>query len=100
MIDLNVETPIPLSEAEKLRVLSRLGKGGGPVKAGTLWKWIRVGVRGVKLEWVQAGVIATTEPAIIRFLEKLTHPHLKDGTSAAAVRSHRVAANMLDRMGV
>lgn len=46
---------------------------GNSIHAGTVWRWCRKGLRGVRLEYVRCGRrIATSEEALNRFFNKLT----------------------------
>ncbi len=103
MIDLTTETPITLREARNHRLLARVGPGGKPLSVTTIERWTTRGVDGVKLDFARVGrTVTTTEAAIVRFIEQLTHPHLKDGekTPAASKKSHESAARALDQMGI
>src|SRR4051794_645222 len=71
MLDLTQEKPLPLKEAARLRCIPRR-RGGRPLHYSTLLRWIQIGVRGIRLEAVRAGgSFCTTEPALIRFFNKL-----------------------------
>lgn len=65
------ESPITLGRARKLPELTRNGK---PPSFTTLLRWVRNGVKGVKLESIRlGGSICTSRPAAIRFVEALTN---------------------------
>lgn len=75
MINLAIESPIPLSEATKHRLLTKLGRAGGPPDYVTVWRWTKHGRNGVKLETVTTPRgLCTTEPAIVRFFNRLSQP--------------------------
>ena len=65
MIDLNKEKPLSLKDACLHRMLNR-------PNISTIWRWITVGTRGVKLESVLiGGQRYTTDAAIQRFIRNL-----------------------------
>ena len=46
---------------------------GNNVHAGSVWRWCKKGVNGVRLEYVRCGRrIATSEAAMYRFFRKLS----------------------------
>lgn len=66
MITENREKLISLKDATK-RVPALDGK---VIHAGSVWRWCRRGMRGVRLEYVRCGRrIATSEEALHRFFE-------------------------------
>ncbi|MBX3396457.1 MAG: DUF1580 domain-containing protein [Phycisphaerae bacterium] len=66
MIDVNLETMIPLSKA------CRVVNPGRPVHTATIWRWIKKGVAGARLEAIRiGGVHYTSHEAIARFLKSL-----------------------------
>lgn len=69
MIDVRIESLIPLDEAAKLAP----GYHGRCASEATVRRWIRVGMRGVVLESVIAGGRrCTSRDAIQRFFTRLT----------------------------
>jgi len=83
------EELITLTEAAKR--LPRLD--GKKVSVCTLWRWCRVGMRGVFLEYVRVGrTICTTREAMLRFFSELADfdehmpPEARDDLSARLPR--------------
>jgi hypothetical protein len=70
MIDLLTERTITLVEAARL---VPPGRGGRPTHLSTLLRWIKPGVRGVRLEAVRlGGRWVTSREALQRFADRLT----------------------------
>ena len=68
MVDITSEQVLTLSECTK--VVPRLN--GKRIHPSTLWRWVRHGVRGVRLEHARVGNrIVTTKAAIARFAQRL-----------------------------
>jgi hypothetical protein len=88
------EVLITLTEAAKR--LPRLD--GKKVSVCTLWRWCRVGLRGVFLEYVRVGrTICTTREAMLRFFSRLAdldeHP-----SPDKSIKSHpRLPRHFLSR---
>lgn len=73
MIDLKSERLIRLADVPKLGWLPRR-RGGRRIHLSTLYRWEQRGLRGIRLETVQAGgTRCTTEAALIRFFESLSN---------------------------
>ena len=73
MINLLEEDPISLEKARGHRLLRM--RDGGPPTFNTITRWVKLGIRGVKLEAVvKPSGLYTTEAAILRFIEHLTMP--------------------------
>jgi hypothetical protein len=69
MFDLKNESVLALSQAARRIPLNHNGKG---VHVGTLMRWIRKGVKGVRLEATRLGGRWVTSPeAIQRFADRL-----------------------------
>jgi hypothetical protein len=69
MIDMSKETVFGLCEAAKYvpRTSNR------PVHHSTIWRWCRVGIRGVKVEHLMVGSrCVTSREALNRFFQKLS----------------------------
>ncbi len=70
MIDISTEHLLSLNEAAKLRPL---GRGNRPCNISTVFRWVKNGVKGVKLEALRlGGALYTSREAIQRFAERLT----------------------------
>lgn len=99
-IDLSKEPAIPLADVPKLRWLPRR-RGGRRLHVSTVFRWCLRGIRGVRLEYVQAGGIrVTTEAALLRFFERLTTSETEP-TKSNEGRQRRldVADQLLDDAG-
>ena len=69
MINITQEETFPLAEAAKF-VPKRHGR---KVHFSTLWRWQKIGVRGVRLEVVRiGGALCTSREAVQRFVERLS----------------------------
>jgi hypothetical protein len=102
-IDLSSETPIPLRAAARHRLLRAKSRGGKALNFSTIWRWALHGVRGVKLETVRVGgTTCTTEQSIIRFIERLSDPGLRQDSSTPSdiQRDHVAAERRLAAAGV
>ncbi|MCE5327856.1 MAG: DUF1580 domain-containing protein [Planctomycetaceae bacterium] len=109
-IDIEQERIIDLSEAA--RVLPRIN--GKKPSISTLWRWCRIGLRGVRLEYVKVGRnIATSLPALNRFFVELAkaeepldeYPRGEHRSSlyrgpAARLRAIRAAEKRLEEAGL
>jgi hypothetical protein len=105
MIDLAAEQLITLEEAVRLRPE---GRGGRPTHVSTVYRWIKTGVRGVRLEGLRlGGRLHTSREALQRFADRLTglaeaqpttRPDLVSAT--ARRRAGERAARKLDALGL
>lgn len=87
MRDLSKETIIPLCKAAKLLPSARCPHG---VHVATLHRWIRRGVRGVRLEWIRiGGTTCTSEEALGRFFAALSTTTDNANAAPAGSRSER-----------
>ena len=49
------------------------GRGGNPIHPGSMERWARMGVRGVRLEVaLVGGQLTTSKEAVTRFIERVT----------------------------
>jgi hypothetical protein len=49
------------------------GRGGNPIHPGSMERWARIGVRGVRLEVaLVGGQLCTSREAVARFIERVT----------------------------
>lgn len=85
VIDLERDRLLSLSEAAKVIPAVE----GRKPHASTLWRWMRKGLKGIKLDFVRVGHrICTTPEAIARFMERLAEADADDvGPLAAASKS-------------
>jgi len=87
MRDLSKETIIPLCKAAKLLPSARCPHG---VHVATLHRWIRRGVRGVRLERIRiGGTTCTTEQALGRFFAALSSTADAANAPSTETRSER-----------
>jgi hypothetical protein len=99
VIDLTLETPVPLAAAAKLVPPARTGK---KTHLSTLLRWISRGCRGpagalVRLEGIRIGNRwHTSREALQRFAEALTPP-LKDAQASPAPRSPATRSRASER---
>jgi hypothetical protein len=103
MIDLETETPIPLKQATRHRLLRAKSANGQALNFSTVWRWAMNGSRGVRLETVRiAATLCTTNEAIERFIERLSNPALPTDapTPSQANRDHRRAEAELENAGI
>jgi hypothetical protein len=78
MIDIHRERILTPAQAARVRPPGRKGR---PTNVATVYRWIKKGVRGVKLEGIRiGGSLYTSQEALQRFAERLTNR-----TSAPAV---------------
>ena len=93
-IDLSSEHLLNLSEAAK--VLPPLC-GNRKVHVNTLYRWVSLGSRGVRLEAVKIGrALVTSREALQRFAERLT----RDSDGARPTRVLEQTERELDRHGL
>ena len=105
--DPSVEFPIPLIQVSKLTWIPRRRRGR-KLHISTVFRWVRPGVRGVRLECIRfGGTLCTSEPALKRFLAALSanDPLCAPAappppTPAARERAKRRAARELAQAGI
>ncbi len=105
--DPSVEPPIPLGQVNKLPWLPRRRRGR-KIHTSTVFRWVQVGLRGIRLEAIRVGgTRCTSEAALRRFFERLSAADPLCGGPGPAVRSpvaaargHRRAEAELKRAGV
>ena len=93
---------------EQLVSLARAPQHLPPRRAGkrpvpsTLYRWVKVGVRGIKLEAIQVGgTLCTSLEALQRFFDRLTDPSQPTTTERVQrAAQQRAAAAFLDDRGV
>lgn len=72
MIDFTSERVLTLEEAVALPMLRKRG-GEVPKTPSTIFRWIRKGLRGIRLESaLRGGIRVTSEEALARFFERVT----------------------------
>lgn len=90
MIDIRVEEVMPLAKAAGF--VGRLK--GKKVHTSTLYRWVKVGRKGCRLEGISVGgTICTSVEALQRFFEELTRlelPEVPGMVSATAARRGRI----------
>lgn len=75
MIDIAKEKLLTLEQARNCPLVLHLGRDGKPPMFSTVWKWCRIGIRGIKLEVFRTpSGYSTSEEAIVRFFQKLSEP--------------------------
>lgn len=84
-IDLAKEQLIPLSQVPRLENLPRKGTGKRHHVA-TIYRWAQRGLKGTRLETIQAGgTLCTSIESLQRFFDRLTqHTNTRDVTTPAA----------------
>jgi hypothetical protein len=88
-IDLKVEFLVPLTQVPKLPFMPVRAKGKR-FHQSTVFRWVQKGVRGVKLEIVQAaGTKCTSVEAISRFFERVGQV-AGGGTTAVSSRKQQL----------
>ena len=103
MIDLQNESLIPVREVPSHLPTSTAGQ---KVHVATVWRWIKRGCRGVKLETLLLGGSRLTSlEALQRFAERTTAAAdgaTESGAETVAVhrRSHEQASRELDEAGI
>lgn len=100
MIDPSREQLAPLSKAARLWVPSL--RGDRPANPSTIWRWIRRGVRGVHLEFVQAGgQVMVSRQAIERFFARLTRENASPPPRTPSLeKEHAKAKAKLVELGI
>ena len=105
MIDIHTEALITLKAAARLRPP---GRNNRPTHVSTLYRWVRCGVGGVRLEAVRlGGAFVTSREALQRFADRLTsaavgrsmHFPLAHGKQAGLVTDEQTASE-LARLGL
>jgi hypothetical protein len=82
------EELLPFAEAARIVPRRRGGKATSPA---TLYRWAKVGLRGVRLEAVQAGgVLCTSRGAIARFFQELTEQRFREKPAVNADRVREI----------
>ena len=67
-------------------------RGGSRLAISTVYRWVQVGVRGVKLEYLQiGGMKVTTVAALQRFFERLTGDKPETPTAKSRQRQREIA---------
>ncbi|WP_169973105.1 DUF1580 domain-containing protein [Tautonia rosea] len=98
MIELSLETLIPIGQVPDLIPSSRAGKR---VHVSTIWRWVLAGVRGVQLETVTIGGSRyTSREAVQRFVERLSEARERglggsQGDPTPTARNRRTEAQRL-----
>ena len=88
-----------LSFSQVARVLPP-GRNGRPVAPSTVFRWVRDGVRGIRLEAIRiGGRWLTTREAVARFSAALTAAEAPSTTPTNSCR-HRQAEAALDAAGI
>jgi hypothetical protein len=107
-INISTETVLTLAEASK--ILPR--RNGKRPSIGTLWRWARWGIKGVRLDYLRFGrTIVTSREALQRFFDALaavddtrrggvTFRELPKRTSHQEQIDRRSAKSILDAAGV
>ena len=97
MISENNETLISLKDAARLAPTF----DGNTVHAGSVWRWCRKGIRGIRLEYVRCGRrIATSESAVHRFFEVLAKLDEASIDVQAATEASERACDELENAGL
>lgn len=102
------ETEELLGLNEARRFMPRIG--GKHPSLPTVWRWCRIGIRGVKLEYVRVGKhLATSKEAVSRFFNALaasdrpvggTDRPAQPRISKARAASLALADRILERAGI
>lgn len=84
MLDINSETPLSLADAAK----SLPPINGRRIHTSTLWRWMRRGVRGARLEHARLGRrVVTSREALARFASRLAEVEDTPRHAASPVRT-------------
>lgn len=104
MIDINQDHLLTPAQAASLRPPGRRGR---PTHLSTIYRWMKIGVRGVRLESVRlGGCTYTSREAIQQFAEQLTRTNTLVTSQGVAIssarrrREHERAGRLLDRLGI
>jgi hypothetical protein len=101
-IDTGHEKLVPLRDVETLAWLPRRTRGG-KLSLSTVYRWAKLGLRGVVLETLSVGgTLCTTETALMRFFERATaakSPQRRT-LSKEQERAQARARTLLESMGV
>lgn len=96
-IDLDCEALITLADAAKLVPTRR---GGRPCNVSCVYRWTLQGLKGVRLEFIQAGgTRCTSREALARFFQRLTAAHggaVQGAVKVPTPRKRRRAAEKAD----
>jgi hypothetical protein len=77
---------------ERIPILARdvPGRGGNPIHPGSMERWARIGVRGVRLEVaLVGGQLCSSREAVARFIERVTAA--RSGTGDPTLKPTRTA---------
>jgi hypothetical protein len=100
MIDPTTDRLVRLADVPKIQWLP-LRRAGRRLHLATIYRWAQRGLRGVRLEIVQAGgTRCTSEAALLRFFEALSEPRSTQTPSIAKSVAFRQAEAELDRAGI
>jgi hypothetical protein len=100
-MNIETETRIPLSRANRHPLLKQGRRDGRPVHVATLWRWAGRGVRGVKLGTVRIGAtVFTTAEEIERFVARLNGAADDAPAPVATRRAHAQADAELAAAGL
>jgi len=91
MIDLATETPVYLADVPQY--LPRHPRSGKRVHINAIYRWVRVGVCGVRLEAISiGGTLATSVQALQRFCDACTAAKLGEQMPPARTSKQRQRA--------
>src|SRR5262245_27081454 len=100
MIDIKCEQLLSIADACK----SLPQRRGRPISFSTVWRWMRRGVRGVRLESMPVGgVLFTSSEALARFfaaLERRRQPVVLEPPPRACRAQQRMAKRILEKAGI
>jgi hypothetical protein len=104
VIDIHDDQLLTPAQAASLRPSGRRGR---PTHPSTIYRWMKFGVRGVRLDSVRiGGSLYTSREAFQRFADQLTNPIPVPSSSSvpASKRRDRLsrmrAGSLLDRLGI
>jgi hypothetical protein len=104
VININEDQLLTPAQAAGLRPLGRRGR---PTHPSTIYRWMKDGVRGVRLESVRlGGCTYTSREAIQQFAERLTEPNTSVTSRGESIpstrrrRKYEQASRLLDRLGI
>lgn len=96
MIDLQTETPIYLADVPAY--LPKHPTSGKRVHINAIYRWVRAGVRGVKLETIAiGGTLATSVQAVQRFCDACTAAKLGTLPAPRTNRQRQAAIEKAER---
>src|SRR5688572_4003860 len=102
MANLFEEGLLTLAQAAKLKKLPRR-RGDRPIHISTLIRWAKHGIGGIRLETIRVGsTLCTSEPAILRFFERLTDTPESAPGGGATIDDDKIdrCAQRLARQGI